>query len=211
MAVTKQPVSALMAHVAATSPSNPPDCERRSALGGLGRFGLAAASLGACTQALLSGCASRPVTISPSGPGADAKRGPTGGTPADKAPLPYSAAAEVAFLALSLVDTPYTYGGNSPAGGFDCSGLIVYAYRKAAGRLLPRTVAQLVRAGSQIDPEQVRTGDLVFFHTTGPYSHAGIYVGDDRFVHAPSQGGLVRLDGLKTAYWRPRYAQARRV
>jgi cell wall-associated NlpC family hydrolase len=122
-----------------------------------------------------------------------------------------SAAAEVAFLALSLVDTPYTWGGNTPQGGFDCSGLIVYAFRNAAGIELPRTVAQMARVGVRIPEAAARTGDLVFFHTAGPYSHAGIYVGESRFVHAPATGGLVRLDGMALRYWRTRLAEVRRI
>lgn len=120
-------------------------------------------------------------------------------------------AREVAFLALSLVDTPYRYGGNTPAGGFDCSGLIVYAFREAVGHGLPRTVSQIARAGRPIQYQVVRTGDIVLFDTAGRFTHAGIYVGSGRFVHAPSTGGLVRLDGVRARYWRPRFSGVRRV
>jgi len=120
-------------------------------------------------------------------------------------------AREAAFIALSLVDTPYRYGGNTPDGGFDCSGLIVYVYRSAAGLALPRTVAQLAGVGLPVRAGARRTGDLVLFDTTGRFSHAGIYVGDGRFVHAPSTGGRVRLDGVFAQYWRPRFAGVRRV
>ena len=120
-------------------------------------------------------------------------------------------AREAAFIALSLVDTPYRYGGNTPDGGFDCSGLIVYVYRSAAGLALPRTVAQLAGVGLPVRAGARRTGDLVLFDTTGRFSHAGIYVGDGRFVHAPSTGGRVRLDGVFARYWRPRFSGVRRV
>lgn len=120
-------------------------------------------------------------------------------------------AREAAFIALSLVDTPYRYGGNTPDGGFDCSGLIVYVYRSAAGLALPRTVAQLAGVGLPVRARARRTGDLVLFDTTGRFSHAGIYVGDGRFVHAPSTGGRVRLDGVFAQYWRPRFSGVRRV
>jgi cell wall-associated NlpC family hydrolase len=120
-------------------------------------------------------------------------------------------AREAAFVALSLVDTPYRYGGNTPDGGFDCSGLIVYVFRSAAGLALPRTVAQLAGAGIPVRPGARRTGDLVLFDTTGRFSHAGIYVGDGRFVHAPSTGGRVRLDGVYAQYWRRRFSGVRRV
>lgn len=120
-------------------------------------------------------------------------------------------ARELTFLALSLVDTPYRWGGNTPDTGFDCSGLIVYVFREAAGLALPRTVAQLARVGERVSTMTARTGDLVFFHTTGRYSHAGIYVGSGRFVHAPSAGGRVRLDGIAAPWWRERVAAIRRV
>ncbi len=120
-------------------------------------------------------------------------------------------AREAGFLALSLIDTPYKYGGNTPQGGFDCSGLIVYVYRRAAGFSLPRTVAQLARVGLAVPASALRTGDLVLFDTSGRYSHAGIYVGGGRFVHAPSTGGTVRLDGMRARYWAQRFSGVRRV
>lgn len=120
-------------------------------------------------------------------------------------------AREAAFLALSLVDTPYRYGGNTPKGGFDCSGLIVYVFRTATGFALPRTVAQLARFGTPVRLRSVRTGDLVLFDTVGRFSHAGIYVGAGRFVHAPSSGGVVRLDGVQARYWKPRFSGVRRI
>ncbi len=120
-------------------------------------------------------------------------------------------AREASFLALSLVDTPYRYGGNTPAGGFDCSGLIVYVFRNAAGLGLPRTVAQLARVGQPVRSSAMRSGDLVLFDTSGRFSHAGIYVGAGRFVHAPSTGGVVRLDGVRARYWGQRFSGVRRV
>ncbi len=125
--------------------------------------------------------------------------------------LSFEQAREVAFIALGLVDTPYRHGGNTPQGGFDCSGLIVYAFERGAGLRLPRTVAGLARAGLGVGPAALRSGDLVLFDTTGPFSHAGIYVGSGRFVHAPSSGGRVRLDGVFARYWQPRLSGARRV
>ncbi|MCZ7560511.1 MAG: C40 family peptidase [Burkholderiaceae bacterium] len=106
---------------------------------------------------------------------------------------------------------PYRYGGNTPQGGFDCSGLIVYVYRNAAGVGLPRTVAQLAQVGQPVRAGAMRSGDLVLFDTAGRFSHAGIYVGGGRFVHAPSRGGVVRLDGVYASYWRPRFSGVRRV
>jgi cell wall-associated NlpC family hydrolase len=116
------------------------------------------------------------------------------------------AAREVTFKAIGLVDVPYRWGGNTPEGGFDCSGLIQYVYRHGAGLALPRTVAQIAYAGPLVPLAEARAGDLLIFNTAGPYSHAGIYVGERRFVHAPSTGGTVRLDTLGSPYWRGRLA-----
>ncbi|MCE1251199.1 MAG: C40 family peptidase [Comamonadaceae bacterium] len=107
---------------------------------------------------------------------------------------------DIAIHALGLVGTPYRYGGNTPEGGFDCSGLIGYVYQSRAGVAPPRTVAQLNQFGAAVDAEALRTGDLVVFGGARP-SHAGIYVGQGRFVHAPSSGGEVRLDRLSGPYW----------
>jgi cell wall-associated NlpC family hydrolase len=113
---------------------------------------------------------------------------------------------------MGLVGVPYRFGGNTPAGGFDCSGLIAYVYNNAAGIKLPRTVQEMSRAGQTIQNAAPAPGDLVFFNTTGErYSHAGIYVGHGRFVHAPSKGGTVRLDQITSPYWAARYTEARRI
>lgn len=123
-------------------------------------------------------------------------------------------AEDVLFRAIGLVGTPYRYGGNTPAGGFDCSGLIGYVYRDAAGISLPRSTRELsaMRVPS-VKRDALQSGDLVFFATSGgsTVSHAGIYVGDGRFVHAPSSGGTVRLDRLDNTYWQRAYLSARRV
>ena len=108
---------------------------------------------------------------------------------------------DVTIYAISLVGTPYRYGGNTPDAGFDCSGLIVHVYKTRASIPAPRTVASLVNWGQPVTPGTVRTGDLVVFAQGGAATHAGIYVGDGRFVHAPSSGGEVRLDHLTSKYW----------
>ena len=118
----------------------------------------------------------------------------------------------ISIAAMGLVGVPYRFGGNTPAGGFDCSGLIVYVYNNAAGIKLPRTVQEMSRAGQTIRNDAPAPGDFVFFNTTGErYSHAGIYVGHGRFVHAPSKGGTVRLDQMTSPYWAARYTEARRI
>jgi len=124
------------------------------------------------------------------------------------------AANDVLFRAIGLVGTPYRYGGNTPAGGFDCSGLIGYVYRDAAGVTLPRSTREMITLGSpNVARNALQPGDLVFFATAGgrEVSHAGIYVGEGRFVHAPRTGGTVRLDSLAKPYWQKSYLQAKRV
>ncbi len=165
------------------------------------------ALLGMLGGSILAACSTLPppsVRWPEPGADADAGDGPPGRVPEELA-------REVSFLALSLVDTPYRYGGNTPQGGFDCSGLIVYVYRRAAGLALPRTVAQLAQVGLAVPPSVVRSGDLLLFDTAGRHSHAGIYVGGGRFVHAPSTGGTVRLDGVRARYWAERFSGVRRV
>ena len=129
-------------------------------------------------------------------------------------PLPSPQAEDVLFRAIGLVGTPYRWGGNTPDSGFDCSGLIGYVYRDAAGLQLPRSTREMIDMPSlRVPRQQLHSGDLVFFATNGgrQVSHAGIYVGEDRFVHAPSSGGTVRLDSLSDGYWQQRYLDARRV
>ena len=115
--------------------------------------------------------------------------------------LSLAQADDVTLHAVSLVGTPYVYGGNTPASGFDCSGLINYVYKAQAGIVPPRTVAALANWGQPVSVDAVKTGDLVIFFQHAAATHAGIYVGDGRFVHAPSTGGEVRLDRLGSPYW----------
>lgn len=121
---------------------------------------------------------------------------------------------DVLIRAIGLVGTPYRWGGNTPDSGFDCSGLIGYVYRDAANINLPRSTREMiVMRAPTVDINSLQSGDLVFFATGGgsQVSHAGIYVGEGRFVHAPSTGGTVRLDYLSNSYWSKTYLQAKRV
>jgi cell wall-associated NlpC family hydrolase len=122
------------------------------------------------------------------------------------------AANAVLFRAIALVGTPYHYGGNTPQGGFDCSGLVGYVFLDAAGVALPRTSAEMsdVRA-RKLDRTNLQTGDLVFFAEGRHVSHVGIYVGEQRFVHAPNSGGTVRLDRLDGAWWTEHFVYGKRV
>ncbi|NMM81676.1 hydrolase Nlp/P60 [Acidovorax sp. SRB_14] len=137
---------------------------------------------------LVGGCSTAP--FSPRG---------ASGPPAPR--LTADAASDIAIHAMGLVGTPYRYGGNTPDAGFDCSGLIGYVYQSRAGSAPPRTVAQLDQWGQPIASDSLRSGDLVVFGTGRTPSHAGIYVGEGRFVHAPSSGGTVRLDRLNARHW----------
>ena len=127
-------------------------------------------------------------------------------------PADPESANSVLMRAIGLVGTPYRYGGNTPESGFDCSGLVTYVYRDMLDLRLPRTSRELADVqGPRIAPEKLAAADLVFFGSKGNVSHVGIYVGEGRFVHAPSTGGTVRLDRLDGLYWRDHYSGAKRV
>lgn len=113
--------------------------------------------------------------------------------------------------ALQLQGQPYAYGGESPGNGFDCSGLVYYVYNRQ-GLSLPRDTQSLARQLPEVRPEQRVPGDLLFFNISGKaFSHVGIYVGDDRFVHAPStRTGRVMTSSLNQPYWRDRFVAVRR-
>lgn len=118
----------------------------------------------------------------------------------------------VLFRAIGLVGTPYRWGGNTPESGFDCSGLVGYVYRDAAGLVLPRTSSAISEVSApRVKRGQLSSGDLVFFGSRGRVNHVGIYVGEGRFVHAPNSGGTVRLDELDGHYWRDAWLYGKRV
>jgi cell wall-associated NlpC family hydrolase len=119
---------------------------------------------------------------------------------------------ELAFHALSHIGVPYRYGGASPDTGFDCSGLVQYVYARGAGVALPRNTQRLSEVGAPVPTDALEPGDLVFFDTLRkPYSHVGIYLGDQRFIHAPTTGGHVELVDMRQRYWQSRYNGARRL
>ena len=114
--------------------------------------------------------------------------------------------------ALTHLGIDYRYGGDAPNEGFDCSGLIFYSAQTSLGLKLPRRSADLARVGQKIDRQELAIGDLVFFNTLGRrYSHVGIYLGNELFVHAPSSGGQVRVENITKQYWAKRYNGARRI
>jgi cell wall-associated NlpC family hydrolase len=116
---------------------------------------------------------------------------------------------QVASIALSMVGTPYRYGGSAP-GGFDCSGLVYYAYQ-AVGKSVPRTAREQIRAARRVDSGLIQAGDIVYFDKLWKRGHVGIYVGDYQFVHAPSSGKHVRVDHLNHGYYSRQSARIGRL
>ena len=114
--------------------------------------------------------------------------------------------------AMQLIGVRYRWGGNTPQSGLDCSGFVRYVFNDTFGFLLPRKSAQMSQVGLEIRKDELRPGDLVFFNTMRhAFSHVGIYVGDNKFIHAPSRGKSIRVDDMTKAYWEKRYNGARRM
>lgn len=121
-------------------------------------------------------------------------------------------AGDLVVGALGLLGIGYRMGGNSPASGFDCSGMVRYVFQNAVGLDLPRRAEEISRIGTRVDPHELKPGDLVFYKTLRKtFSHVGIYLGNNRFIHAPSAGGSVRVDDMSQGYWAARFNGARRV
>jgi cell wall-associated NlpC family hydrolase len=120
---------------------------------------------------------------------------------------------EIPLYAVSLVGSPYRLGGTSPATGLDCSGFVGHVFRQTAGVVLPRDSRAISEAAQPLPAAELQPGDLVFFNTLNrAFSHVGIYLGDDRFVHAASsRSGSVMVSNLNDRYWRERFDGARRV
>jgi cell wall-associated NlpC family hydrolase len=124
----------------------------------------------------------------------------------------WQGAQDVAVFALGLIGVDYRYGGNTPDAGLDCSGLVRYVFQEVTGTTLPRTAKEMSRLGSRVGPADLAPGDLVFFNTRRfAFSHVGLYLGDGRFIHAPSAGGEVHVSTLSQAYWKKRFDGARRL
>ena len=119
-------------------------------------------------------------------------------------------AQEAVMLAFGLMDTGYRFGGSNPEAGLDCSGMVIYVFEKAAGLKLPHNAARIAELTRPVDKSRLRPGDLVFFNTQNrPYSHVGLYIGEGRFVHAPSSRGKVQISSLEKGWFASRFEAAR--
>jgi cell wall-associated NlpC family hydrolase len=124
---------------------------------------------------------------------------------------PSAAAQNAIQVASQFLGTPYRFGGASPATGFDCSGIAQYAYGQS-GVTLPRVAADQFKVGQPVDRSQLQPGDLVFFRdSTGYIHHEGIYLGNDRFLHAPHTGDVVKISSLDDSYYAGQFAGGRRM
>lgn len=123
-----------------------------------------------------------------------------------------SRASELALSAMGMLGIRYKYGGTTPENGLDCSGLVRYVFKEAWGADLPRTSQEISQVGQRIDKLDLRPGDLVFYNTLRRgFSHVGIYLGDNKFIHSPSAGGEVRIESMDVNYWKRRFNGARRI
>jgi cell wall-associated NlpC family hydrolase len=121
-------------------------------------------------------------------------------------------AQELAMQAIGMIGIRYTFGGRNPDTGFDCSGLVRYVFDRVTGRSLPHNSFEMARMGTSVSQDELQPGDLVFFNTRGQrFSHVGIYVGEGRFIHAPSRGGRVHIVNMGDRYWVSRFNGARRL
>ncbi len=121
-------------------------------------------------------------------------------------------ASELALQAMGMLGIRYKYGGATPEDGLDCSGLVQHIFKEAWGKDLPRTSVEISRVGQHVDKKDLQPGDLVFYNTLKRgFSHVGIYLGDRKFIHAPSTGGHVRIESMDVAYWKKRFNGGRRI
>lgn len=123
-----------------------------------------------------------------------------------------SKATELTMRAMGLIGIDYKYGGTAPESGLDCSGLVRYVFKEVSGTELPRTSEEISRVGEHVETQNLQPGDLVFYNTLRrAFSHVGVYLGDNKFIHAPSQGGQVRIESMDVSYWKKRFNGARRI
>lgn len=121
-------------------------------------------------------------------------------------------AADLTERAMDLIGIHYKRGGNTPENGLDCSGFVRYVFKDVLGAELPRTSKEISQVGENIDKKDLQPGDLVFYNTLRRgFSHVGIYLGDNKFIHSPSAGGQIRIESMDIAYWKNRFNGARRI
>lgn len=157
--------------------------------------------------AALAGCAGAPRSPVAVAPADNVRSEGANGQPG-RAPAA-AVRGDITLFALSLLDTPYARGGRGPATGFDCSGLVSHVFQQAAGLKVRGSAAQIGQMSRPIERQQLQPGDLVFFNTEGTrHSHVGVYVGDDRFVHASNPRTGVRIDRLSNRYYAQRFEGA---
>ncbi|WP_136419306.1 MULTISPECIES: C40 family peptidase [Oxalobacteraceae] len=121
-------------------------------------------------------------------------------------------ASELVVRAMGLIGIRYKYGGTAPESGLDCSGLVRYLFKDVWGTDLPRTSEEMSRVGEKVDTQNLQPGDLVFYNTLRhAFSHVGIYLGNNKFIHSPSPGGEVRIESMDLSYWKKRFNGARRI
>lgn len=123
----------------------------------------------------------------------------------------YAPAQDMLLQAMSLIGVKYKWGGATPEAGLDCSGFVRYVFQNSMNIALPHNALGMAQSGSSIDKEELKPGDLVFFNTLGrTFSHVGIYMGDNRFIHSPRAGKSVEITNLNQSYWSSRFTGARR-
>lgn len=123
-----------------------------------------------------------------------------------------NSAQDLILKGFELIGINYRFGGTNPDTGLDCSGFVQLVFKEAIGMLLPRTAREQSEVGTVIDRHELKAGDLVFFNTMRhAFSHVGIYLGDNRFMHAPRTGAEVRIEDMRQNYWLQRYNGARRL
>ncbi|ALE55027.1 C40 family peptidase [Paraburkholderia sp. RL17-368-BIF-A] len=121
-------------------------------------------------------------------------------------------AGDVVVGALNMIGVRYRWGGNTPDSGLDCSGFVRYVFQDTLGMALPRRAEEMSRVGEKVRVSDLKPGDLVFFNTMRrTFSHVGIYIGDNKFVHSPSTGSTIRVDDMDSGYWEKRFTGARRI
>nr|WP_315485522.1 C40 family peptidase [uncultured Undibacterium sp.] len=119
---------------------------------------------------------------------------------------------DLTINAMGLLGIKYKRGGSSPENGLDCSGFVRLVFKTSSETELPRTAKEISNKGDKVEPKDLQPGDLVFYNTLKKsFSHVGIYLGDNKFIHAPSAGGKVRIESMNVSYWKKRFNGARRI